>query len=612
MKNIEIVPQTNNAQVVYRYGVRVHSESIPEIETQIQKSRALYNNIIAVTRKIYTEMQDFVYEYLDENGKNLQDTILKLNADFKAAKQDNNEELMKEIAIERKKTWQEFSEILKAIRKEHREILIEKFYSRIGNNTSTETYACRKEAVLNGLGQSTATYILTAALTAWNTSMKKGRPPKFMRSEDKNIDKISLQFSMKGGLPIEEIFTGKRQDMYIAYPKHGFKPRSYSPFIFRVGAASANTFVEGTIQLHRNFPVNSRIAFVHLIRRKIGPNHKYEMQFTLNLETPLKLEPLNRRKPLVALHMGWSKDEEGRRLAGIADSDNPLKSRILILPDSIENDLNEASLLQGKRDLYRNEIFSQLKEYFNQSDLEILDDPDFNLQWDKIKRLPIEYISANKLHFIVDLMKNKNEVIPGWLETWDSVDKRMWTQAVGLSKCARNRRKKYYEKIAIDLASQYEAILIDMPNMKKSATKVNLLTGEKNSLNRKARNGRVVASLSTLEAAIQWAACKYGSAVFSLKGEKTVSKCCYCSSEEIEESTEDEQQLFCNECGSIIDRKINGAVNAWNIAAFDLEALTIQYWETTRMKIETQAENKKNKMSKMLEKRKQRKLEKII
>lgn len=601
MSQIKIVPQINGSQLVYKYGVRMNLKVCGDIDDQIRRARAMYNNIIAVMRGIYDEMQTFTMEHAGPEGQALHEKIVAANVAFDAAKADNDEPRMKQIAMERRELWKALSIILKEVRKEHKNTLKERFYSRIGNNSSTETYQCRAEAIVGGLGYATATKVLDNALKAWQMSMVKGKAPRFARGEEKDQDTLTLQFSQAGGVPVEDIFTGKRKDIGIEYPKKGFGPRSYSAFRFRLGAASEESYAEGTVQLHRAIPENARIAMAHLTRKKAGRKYQYELQLLATLAEPINLLPDHRRKPLVAIHFGWSGDEEGRRLAGIADNADPLEARLLTLPPDIEDDIREASALQAKRDTYRDEVFLRLKE---ENTLPTKGETPLSEHWNKIRKLPAQHVSANRMHHLAWLVKSELIEIPEWFETWRKADQRMWVQATSLARRARNRRKKYYEKVAIDLASRYEAILIEMPDLKKSAEKVNEKTGEKTEFAKKARSGRVIAALYVLESAIQWAACKHGSAVLKIKGEKTASVCAFCEGDHLEEKEEhDSQTLYCPDCGSTVDRKLNGAANAWKRAASDLESLVTEYWEETREKQMGKAETKRLKSEKMAEAR---------
>ncbi|MDR7927325.1 zinc ribbon domain-containing protein [Acidithiobacillus thiooxidans] len=597
---IKTVPQKIGNQLMYCYGVRLSPESEVAVAEQINKARALYNNIIAVMHSIYDEMQAYIMAHAGQEAREIQAQIEVVSAAFNAAKAANDEGEMKRIAQQRRALWKDLAVILKTVRQAHKETLKERFYSRIGNKAACETYQCRAKAVMEGLGSSTASKILDSALKAWQMSMSKGKAPRFARGDLKLRDTLALQFSEAGGYPVEGLFTGKRHDLVIQYPKKGFMPRSYSPFRFRLGAAKENIYAEGTVHLHREIPAETRIAFALLVRKRIGMQYHYELQLLATLPEPIRLEPVVRRKPLVAIHFGWSADPEGRRLAGISDNGNPWEARLLALPPDIEADLQKASELQSKREVYRDEIVARLKESQimpTESEEAI---PEL---WKTIRNFPMSRISPNRLHHVTRWLQENNR-LPDWLYAWEKVDRRMWEQGVTCANRARNRRKNYYQEVALSLVTQYETILLELPDLKEMAFKVDQVTGERNDLARKARRGRAIASLHVLESAIKWSACKYGVAVLKLVGERTATVCSLCGGRQIAAVSGNTQVLHCKDCSNTLDRKCNGAANAWNAAAANLETLVTSYWQKTIEKQGEQAELKRLKNQKMADARK--------
>jgi hypothetical protein len=156
MKNIKIVPQTQGRQIIYEYGIRVDAESEQAIAEQICKARAMYNNIIAVMRGIYDEMQAFVLERAPQEARDLVQRIEQHGVDFKDAKARDDRPAMLEIARARREDRKTLYPLLQEVRKAYRTEIAERFYSRIGMNSRCDTYACRGVAVKDGLGAFTA------------------------------------------------------------------------------------------------------------------------------------------------------------------------------------------------------------------------------------------------------------------------------------------------------------------------------------------------------------------------------------------------------------------------------------------------------------------------
>ncbi|MDA8114212.1 MAG: zinc ribbon domain-containing protein [Acidithiobacillus sp.] len=611
MDKLKIMPQTQGRQIIYEYGVRVDADSERAIGEQIRKARAMYNEIVAVMRTIYEEMQVFVLEHATPEARDLVERIERHNADFKAAKAGDDRQAMLEIARARREDRKTLYPLLQEVRKTHKGEIAERFYSRIGMNSRCDTYACRGAAVKNGLGAFTANKVLEAALQAWQKSMQRGRPPRFAVGAEKLQDTLTIQFSQAGGCSIEEIFTGKRRDFVIEYPKNGFRKRSYTPFLFRLGAATDEIYAQGTVQVDREPPQGSRIALVRLVRKVMGPKYRYALQCLLSLPEPVQVAHVGRRQPLVALHFGWNFEETGRRLAGISDHGDVLDASILSLPPSIERDLREAADIQSYRDANRDAIVQRLKAEMILPD-DLPEGDALRVLWDKLRRLPAQYISANRLHHLAGLLRERHDLLAGlqstglplagmpeWLEAWRKSDRMAWQKQVYKAKSARNRRMTFYRKTALDLARRYEAIVLEMPDLKKAAEKLDEKTGEKTELAKKARAGRVIAALYSLESALHWAACKCGTAVLHLSGEETASACALCGGTAMTPDPEDGQMLYCEDCGSVVDRKKNGAANAWQRTNVHLEPLVMQYWETVLSKTEEAALRKAEKSAKM-------------
>jgi hypothetical protein len=149
---IKTVPQKIGNQLMYCYGVRLSPESEVAVAEQINKARALYNNIIEVMHSIYDEMQTYIMAHAGSEAQEIRAQIEMVSSAFNAAKAANDEGEMKRIAQKRRELWRDLAVILKTVRQEHKDTLKERFYSRIGNKAACETYQCRATAVMEGLG----------------------------------------------------------------------------------------------------------------------------------------------------------------------------------------------------------------------------------------------------------------------------------------------------------------------------------------------------------------------------------------------------------------------------------------------------------------------------
>jgi len=565
-----------SASLTYEYGVRIDPSCDAAVREQIRLARLTYNNLVACMHAVYDDMQTFIIASAGGDAQSLHREIEDLGEQFKAAKVEGDDDRLKAVAELRREKWKQLSTMLAAVRTEHRRTLSERFYSRIGKNSGCETYQLRCAAVRAGLGWATANAVLDAALVSWKTSMKQGKPPRFAVGGEKTQDTLFLQFTAAGGLPAARILSGEHGEIQVSVPDGGAGRRRYGEFLFRLGAASQGVYASGTLQYHRPLPEGATVCMARLVRRRIGNDYRYGLQLVISAHIENLMSAIPRpRKPLLAVYFGWSADVSGRRVAGVTDAADPELARVLQLPPSIEADLTRAQEIQAARDKSRDEIIPKVKslEACAGWDKHVMAD------WEKFKRLPIQHVSANRLHHWRRQFWEQ-DALPEWFASWARADRLQWQSTAHIAKNARNRRKTYYREQAKTWASQYSAILLESIDLDCAAKKLDEKTGEKSGFAKKARSGRVIAALCELESAIRWAAEKNGAAVLELMGEETASQCGICGGNQLQGDENEGQRLHCNDCGAVLDRKKNGAAVAWQIAREQYESLVSDYWKT--------------------------------
>lgn len=585
---------------VFEYGARLDRDCIAVVEDQIFKARRLYNDLVACIRQIVTDLQAFTVERAGPEAAKLQLRIESLTEDFTAAKARDDEPEMKRIAQERRALWPELGAILKSARKNHKQESQERFLSRIGKRATCDTYKLRCAAVADGLGWATANQVLDNALVAFKKSFQLGRAPRFAKADEITQDTLTLQFTAAGGSPAKSLLEGTHNELAIE-PRDGCGRRKYGAFRFRLGAASADTKATGTWQYHRPLPDGATVGMARLLRRRIGKDTKWALQLVVKSELP-EYEAGAPRKPLVAVHFGWSGDVTGRRVAGISDSGDPGQATVLSLPVSIERDMQRASDMQGERDSERDAVVARIKSE-QWSDALLVHPEGDHSEWSNvqraadalvsIRRLPAQHVAIRKLHRLCRLLREAG-AMTDWLEDWRKSDRMRWQFVAHVARGARSTRKQFYRRAAVDLARRYGAIGIEPLDLAAAAKKVDEATGEKSEFARKARSGRVVAAIYEFESAIRWAATKLGSAVLEVNG-STASQCSLCGGEAVAD-LEQHQVLHCQQCGAELDRKANGAAAAWQFIRDDLETHVEDFW---RMRMEEQRERQSRLAEKM-------------
>ena len=566
---------------VVEYGVRLDREALVAANDQIRRSRALYNEIVATMRAVFDEMNAWLFKHGGGRAIELDTQLRALTEDFDKARSGNDEDAMQAIAAQRRPRWNELAGLMAMIRKEHAAELRERFYSRVGVNSTCDTYRLRCDAVNSGLGWATANDVLDRALVAWRASMKQGEPPRFSRGDERMQDALTLQFTAAGGVDVERLKGSGHREFQMQLPEGGVGRRRYGTFRFRLGAAQAGVYATGTMHVHRDLP-KSAATHVRLVRRRMADKDKWAIQLVLKLSAPAKPAPAPRH-PLVAVHFGWAADVDGRRVAGIADAADPGLARLIQLPTTIEDDLLRASQVQAVRDQARNDAVPSLKTL--PIGLQVSRAPEtvdpLRVELEALKRLPAEHIAAKRF-YRVQAMARHADLRFDWLDAWVALDRKRWQEAVGVARRARNRRRQFYRELALDLARSYTAIVIEPLDLERAAAKIDQATGKRSDFTRKARSGRTVAALHQFESELRKAAVDHGRAFFELKGETTVGRCVHCGAMHVRVSKLDGQQLTCDACGAVADRMRAGAATAWQVASEGIQERVVDFHQALR------------------------------
>lgn len=591
--------------LVYKFGCRLDPECLPIVTEQITLARRLYNDLVADMQKALNARSAHEYELAGAPAQSIRDKIEALNTEFAAARASNDESAMKAIATQRRTLWVDLSLALKSVRAEHKAEL-RKHLARIGRNSECTTYQLRSHYVAEGLGWATANQVLDSALQAFDSTIKKGRAPRFAIGSEITRDTLSLQFTGAGGVDAQKLLQRAHNEFKLGLPPQGVGRRSYGAFEMRMGPAKADKWATGTWQAHRPIPAGAHVGAVTLVREKVGGKFIWNIQLMLKLPTPLSAPVGEKREPLAALHLGWSTDSTGRRIGAIASAADPGLASIIQLPPEIESRLRRSSDIQSTRDEARDAVVPLLKQLPS----EIVSGWPQELQEEfvKLKRLPSQHVAPSRLHRLwwslhrLDLVGADLD----FLTKWRSVDRIAHQSAVGLARSARGMRKNFYRNLALRQCQQYEAIVLDQPDLKEAALKINEASGERNELGAMARSGRVVAALYEYVAALTWAAAKCSTTLISVGGD-SASVCSHCGNIGLQtvEGTQYQQQV-CPSCSAVVDRKCNAAAGAYQLLCSDVEA-HVQASSDQRAAAAQAAEAKKvERQAKLLESRKQR------
>lgn len=591
--------------LVYKYGCRLDADCLPEVNEQIALARKLYNDLVANMRQAVDARSARELELGGEPALAVKSRINELSEAFDAARRANDDLGMTAAAQARRSQWGALNDVLKNVRATHKAEL-RSFLSGIGKNSTCSTYQIRSDYVAKGLGWATANQVLDSALQAFQSTIKKGHAPRFAIGAEITRDTLSLQFTTAGGVDANALLSGDHNEFKLTAPDKGYGRRCYGSFSMRMGAAKAKAWATGTWQAHRPVPEGAFVAGVTLVREKVGTKFAWNIQLLLKLATP-KTAPTNKdRRPLAAIHLGWSADSSGRRIGAISSASDAGLATLIQLPAGIEQQLERASEITSSRNNARDAIVSVLKAVAAEHTVGWPEE--LQEEFKALRRLPAQHIAASRLHRFWWMLHNAdivNEALTPFT-LWRQKDRLDHQAEVGMARGARNRRKDFYRTLALRQCQQYEAIVLDRPDLKDAALKVDETTGKRNELGPKARSGRVVAALHEYIAALSWAAARCRTTLIEVDG-STASVCSNCGAVGL--TTVDDtqhQQQECPSCGAIHDRKCNAAAVVYQHMCGHIDELAVQAAEQAAERAASQVDQKRMRLMKLQEGRRQR------
>lgn len=550
--------------VVYEFGARLEPASQMAAGVQIEQARTLYNALIGCIRTVHAEMNAWVLDRAGARAQHLQAQLALCEAEMATAKAAADVERLHGLAPQRLQLGTELTSLLRPVRERHRAEMRSRFFARVGNTIGTETYRLRCQAVDAGLGWATANEVLDSALLAWRKSLALGRAPQFASGDRKDQDTLTLQFTARGGLPVRQVLDGSSQELHLVCPDAAGR-RAYGSFRFRLGLARDHVDAAGTWQYHRPIPDGAHAVSARLVRRRVADRFRWYLQLVLRLAEPVHLEAAPRSR-LAALHFGWTKCDGGRRVATVSRGADPAAIDAIVLPASIEDDLAQAAVLQGRRAQAREELLPHLATLTR---VKRRMPTALRAELEALAALPVGQIASARLY---RLHKALGEVRlwRDWFDAWIRDDRMRWQAAVLSARRARGRRRDFYRCKALEIARDHEAVVLEPLDLRAASQAVDEASGQWAAFSRHARAGRAVAALHEFEQALRWACARCDTPVFELTG-MTAQTCAVCGTAGMTVPVGAQWQVRCGHCGAQQDRHANAACCAWRWTHQDLD-----------------------------------------
>jgi len=566
--------------IVYSYGVLPSfiKEHPKWLEEEARNMHQLWNKLVEIGR-YYLDKYGMVIEgdpeiapilqkkrELEENINNITKEIKELRKKLRVKKHSDINFLLKE----KKKIESELKEIRKILREKKKKIKGK--YNKIFEEMRKKVDVTVKEAPLYWGNKEV---IRDRFFTAW-VGVKRGHLPKFKRFDGNWL--FTRRFS--GGISVLEVLK-KYFDRVPPEEAYNLPTRK------RNKACKVHfTFDQGQdrklsipIIMHRPLPKDGYIKRFLLVRKEHGKDRsRWFVNIMVEVPPERQYVPVpENRKPLAVLELGFRKVAEEDVFLRMPTEKGkvkvPIKADVIrvgvlydgksfqdiYLPGKFVAKIIAASMKQSKADRLFQECKDRVREILLSEDV-ILTLPE---ELRKMVSSTQAWGRARKraLWKVVRLLKETNreelkdlaEDIRTTLIEWNwlmNVVARMKKKACGF-------RKKFYEKLAVDLFNKFETVVVPKIDLK------NLSEEEQaEKLPDKARFQRFYAALYEFRMCLERRAEKTGSVLEIVDFPYKTRLCHVCGTVN---EPEDRSSLYwtCEGCGRRWDQDENAAVNLW-------------------------------------------------
>lgn len=323
-------------------------------------------------------------------------------------------------------------------------------YDDIEQAASEKVIAARAES-----GLYWGTYMLVEDAMEQIRKTSKGAP-KFRRYDGTGATGVKFQNS-QANTPVEDLFEGGTT---IAAIEGGPNTPGKRWLKLRIGsedkAGRKPIWAVIPFRLYRPLPSEGKLKRINLIRRRVGPDHRYEVQFTVEFEGRPELAQHGE----VGIDVGYRKLDEGLRVACWAASDG--RQGEITLPQDLLAGWAKARDLQSIRALHFNEIKLKLQAYVSSHKIpEWMSEAAKTLaQWRSPARL------CKLMHQWRENRYEGDEQTYGAMQAWRLHDKHLYLWERYAERRAANRRKDIYRCAAKQLAKEYGALNAEKLNLR--------------------------------------------------------------------------------------------------------------------------------------------------
>lgn len=418
----------------------------------------------------------------------------------------------------------------------------------------------RKHSGLNGIY---GTYLMI------ESSVKRsGFPPRFHKWSGDGHLVIQIQKKKGRTMKVPEAFVGNDTRLRIdmlpagAYREKDGKIKPVRSLCktrvhFRVWSDKRKpVWAVIPIIMHRPMPADASITWVHLIRKKIGTNFRWDVQFTLSQNEWIRNDVA--QDGAVGIDVGWRIRKPGNplRVAYFAGSDG--QHGELVLPPDWMAQMRKTEDIQSIMDTN----FDTFKAKFH-ADMEKMAAPEWLkaatsniLMWrsqDRMARIIVRWRDAR---FAGD------EELYAYAETWRKRYCHLYNYASHLRDQLWHRREDIFRCFAAKIRQHYRTVVIELLDLRKFHK---LPKAEEEAADQATREYIRDACISTLIKCLRESV---GPQIVEAPPKNTTKRHHSCGS--IEEWDHKELVHTCSKCGETYDQDYNAALNLLDHASAGL------------------------------------------
>ena len=586
--------------IVYSYGVLPRGvRKLEEDEFLRREARAmndLWNEIVEIGRshlQRYDELlaQDEALKPLRERMEELKRRVEELGEEKKRLRVklrtrkhpdlDRLEERRKKFLRELKEVRKEYREKKKEVKGKYRDLFREMHALVDRKVKEAPLYWGNKESVRDRF------------LNAWSRLRVTGRPPRFHRFDGDWL--FTKRFS--GGIPVSEA-----QEKFLdkVPPEEAYdlptRKRAKACCVHITYDLGKDHRFEIPIIMHRPLPPRGFVKRILLVRKEHGKDWaKWFVNFVVEVPPEEVRVPVpEERKPLAVLEIGFRKVGEEKVLLKALSIENGRIRRVRVpreadvirigvlydgksfreiyLPAKIVAKFMVASDKQSKADRLLQECKNRIRERLLEEDVFLRLPKELqkllrnNEMWGRVRKRRLKRLIKELEDLGGDFLTKLVEDIKTTLAEWD----RLMNIVSRIRKKAAGARRKYYEKLAIELFDEFERIIIPKIDLKRLSKKE-----QAEKLPGKARFQRFQAALYELRTCLEKRAWRTGSRLEVVEVPYKTRVCHACGTvNEPSEEKRKKQFWVCEGCGKRWDQDKNAALNLWKLSVGDAEKRT--------------------------------------